>query len=159
MYPIFSWLCWAIDNDFYDLVKFLVETVGVDVNNVFQITKEKRSRTVYDYPFHVCLQEYTDTKVQIIKFLVEHKIDLSYIVEGEDVSGHLNKLPLATKREIIELIKPVYTVEQDELTKLREENALLKTLLHAESKIDLLKLKERLLTLTSVISSINSDIY
>lgn len=122
-------LCKAIKEERIDIVKFLITEAKVELCPFTH--GDSKLLKIEDSPFHLCLQEYNTVKSNIIKLLVENKIDIDVTVEGKSTYEHIMKLPSIFANEVIDLVKDVYRVPEkislEDYNKLKDENMLLKT--------------------------------
>lgn len=179
-----SWLVYAIQYDRADWVEYLLKkghpttpseiekiltNPDVGVQNIPKIfPKDPRTLKVSDSPFHSCLQNYNSKKAEIIKLLVEHKIDLNFNVEGRSTYEWVCEIPREYKDEILELIKPVYTIPEkftdsgnkallEEIQRLKKENTKLRDVIVQMALKRLEETEEQTKTLTNCVGNILVD--
>ena len=75
--------------------------------------KNKSFIILSDSPFHLCLRNYNEFKKEVLKIYVKNKVDINYTIDGKNTYDYIIQLPSNHKKEILELIKPIYSPPVD----------------------------------------------
>lgn len=95
----------------YNLLKFLIEDIKIELEPF--VFDEKSFIILSDSPFHLCLRNYNEFKKEVLKIYVKNKVDINYTIDGKNTYDYIIQLPSNHKKEILELIKPIYSPPVD----------------------------------------------